>query len=66
VTATAACTQATLRRHIEAARKAGLTVFGIRPDGTLLVSDGDNPALDALRGDMTAHDTEVHRWAIRE
>jgi hypothetical protein len=32
-------TQASLRRAIEAARKAGLYVTGIKPDGTILVSD---------------------------
>ena len=35
-------TQASLRRAIEAARKAGLQVTGIRPDGTLLVQDVEN------------------------
>jgi hypothetical protein len=35
-------TKARLRRAIEAARKAGLRVTGIRPDGTLLVDDRDN------------------------
>jgi hypothetical protein len=39
-------TQAGLRRAIEAARKAGLRVTGIRTDGTLLVNDGDNPSPD--------------------
>ncbi len=32
-------TQAGLRRAIEAARKAGLRVTGIRPDGTLIVEE---------------------------
>ena len=36
-------TQASLRRAIEAARKAGLRVTGIRPDGTLVLEDGSNP-----------------------
>jgi hypothetical protein len=66
MTAPASATQATIKRHIEAARKAGLTVLGIRSDGTVLVSDGDNPVMDALRGDMAAHDKEAQRWAIRE
>ena len=35
-------TQIGLRRAIAAARKEGLRVRGIRPDGTLLVDDGDN------------------------
>ena len=40
-------TQASLRRAIEAARKSGLRVTGIRPDGTLVVVEQqdqkDNP-----------------------
>jgi hypothetical protein len=32
-------TQASLRRAIEAVRKAGLSVTGIRPDGTLIVHE---------------------------
>jgi hypothetical protein len=39
-------TQASLRRGIEAVRKAGLHVTGIKPDGTILVSD-DKPKPDA-------------------
>lgn len=35
-------TQSSLRRAIAAARKEGLTVRGIRPDGTVIVDDGDN------------------------
>ncbi len=35
-------TQASMRRAIAAARKEGLRVTGIRPDGTLVVSDADN------------------------
>jgi hypothetical protein len=34
-------TEASVRRAILAARKAGLRVTGIRPDGTVMVSDGD-------------------------
>jgi hypothetical protein len=65
MTAPASATQATIRRHIEAARKAGLTVIGIRPDGTVLVSDGENPCVEALREDMSRQDEEAARWAIR-
>ena len=36
-------TQASLKRAIEAARKAGLRVTGIKPDGTLIVDDENNP-----------------------
>jgi hypothetical protein len=39
-------TQAGLRRAINAARKAGLRVTGIRPDGTLVVDDHSNPQSD--------------------
>jgi len=50
-------TQATLRRAIAAARKAGLRVVGIRPDGTVIVEDpadmndspGPNDALERER-----------------
>lgn len=35
-------TQSSLRRAIAAARKEGLTVRGIRPDGTVIVDGGDN------------------------
>jgi hypothetical protein len=42
MTRTVPFTQASLRRAIEAARKAGLRVTGIRPDGTLVVEDRDN------------------------
>jgi hypothetical protein len=37
-------TQASLRRAIAAARKEGLRVRGIRPDGTLILDTGDDPA----------------------
>lgn len=36
-------TQAKVTRAIAAARKAGLRVVGIRPDGTVLVQEGDAP-----------------------
>jgi hypothetical protein len=49
-------TQASLRRAIEAARKSGLRVTGIRPDGTLIVVEQqdqkDNPqATESLEKD---------------
>jgi hypothetical protein len=40
-------TQIGLRRAIEAARKAGLRVTGIRPDGTLIVRDSEGPIAEA-------------------
>jgi hypothetical protein len=35
-------TQASLRRAIDAARKAGLIVTAIRPDGTLILNEQKN------------------------
>lgn len=40
-------TETGLRRAIAAARKEGLRVRGIRPDGTLIVDDGDGSPTDA-------------------
>jgi hypothetical protein len=40
-------TQASLQCAIKAARKAGLNVTGIRPDGTLIVNAGDK-SIDAV------------------
>jgi hypothetical protein len=39
-------TQASLRRAIEAARKSGLRVRGIRPDGTLIVHESTEAIAD--------------------
>lgn len=36
-------TQARVARAVAAAKKAGLRVIGIRPDGTVLVQEGDAP-----------------------
>jgi len=43
VTRAAPFTQAGVRRAIAAALKEGLTVIGIRADGTVLVQNGDKP-----------------------
>jgi hypothetical protein len=60
VTARLPFTQASLERAITAARKAGLRVTGIRPDGTLVVQDGDAPvALPEPR----EHSSAASRWA---
>jgi hypothetical protein len=45
-------TQASLCRAIRAARKEGLRVAGIRPDGTLIVHDGADTIADGLLGDQ--------------
>lgn len=41
---TASFTQAQIRRCIAAARKEGMRIVGIRPDGVVIVNDGDNDA----------------------
>lgn len=38
-------TEHALKRAIAAARKSGLRITGIRPDGTLTVEDGADPCL---------------------
>lgn len=40
MTARSSFTEASLRRAITAARRAGLRVVGIRPDGTVIVDEG--------------------------
>jgi hypothetical protein len=52
-------TQASLCRAIKAARKEGLRVAGIRPDGTLIVHDGADPVADGLLVDQ---DETPSRW----
>jgi len=52
-------TQASLRRAIEAARKAGLHVTGIRPDGTVIVRESTEIVVDALSGEAT---DPISKW----
>ena len=52
-------TQASIRRAILAAQKAGLCVIGIKPDGTVLT--GDNPLVPA--GSGRQDDAEPSKWA---
>jgi hypothetical protein len=55
-------TQASLKRAIKAAHKAGLHVTGIRPDGTLIVSAGDNPAPDIAPAESDDDTAMLSRW----
>jgi hypothetical protein len=49
-----------LRRAIKAVHKSGLHVAGVRPDGTVLVHDGDNPLAPVA---AAPHDAEaLRRW----
>lgn len=53
-------TQARLERAITAARKAGLRVTGIRPDGTLIVQDASAPVAPLEPQEQSA---PASRWA---
>lgn len=53
-------TKASLERAIAAARKAGLHVTGIRPDGTLVVQDGEAPVAPL---EPAEQDGRASRWA---
>jgi hypothetical protein len=55
-------TQASLRRAIEAARKAGLQVTGIRPDGTLLVQDVENAPRTVPSGGIEEQSAPSSKW----
>jgi hypothetical protein len=58
-----AFTQAQVRRIIQAARREGLRVAGIKPDGTVVVYDsGENPLapVDGLIGG--SEDADAVRW----
>ena len=54
-------TQASIRRAILAAQKAGLCVIGIKSDGTVLT--GDNPAALVPAGSGRQDDAEPSKWA---
>jgi hypothetical protein len=57
-------TQAQVRRVIQAARREGLRVAGIKPDGTVVVYDGgENPLapVDGLIGG--SEDADAVRWS---
>jgi hypothetical protein len=53
-------TQASLQRAINAARKAGLHVRGIRPDGTIIVGDKPSDEVAPLAPDSDT--AAVSKW----
>lgn len=55
-------TQASLCRAVEGARKAGLRVTGIRPDGTLVVQDGDRPVTDVVSLALEGQPSAPSKW----
>lgn len=57
-------TQAGLKRAILAVQAAGLRVAGIRPDGTIVVYEENNPLADEL---TDQHDVDaLRRWGDDE
>lgn len=59
-------TQASIRRAVIAARKAGLTVREIKPDGTLVVvNDGENPSSEAPVAGPGFHNARPSKWEDR-
>jgi hypothetical protein len=57
-------TRAGLKRAILAAQAAGLRVAGIRPDGTIVVNDENNPLAGGVTGQ---HDVDaLRRWGDDE
>lgn len=55
-------TQASLQRAIKAARKAGLHVTGIRADGTVIVTEVDNPGDDIVHLAPDGHAAAPSKW----
>lgn len=45
MTAKAAVRQAEIERAIRAAQRLGLRIAGVRPDGTVIISDGETPPI---------------------
>ena len=63
MTKRATATQAQVRRMIQAARREGLRIAGIKPDGTVVTYEGKNPLvpvdhLVAVPDDVSA----LRRW----
>lgn len=57
-------TEAALRRAIRAAEKAGYRVGGVKPDGTVLVYDGEKTRPDVLNPGAAGHDAEASEWEV--
>jgi hypothetical protein len=62
LTKRAAATQAQVRRNIKAARLEGLRIAGIRPDGTLIVGDGDIPLSPVLDCGLDDQAASISKW----
>ena len=56
-------TQASLRRAIAAARKEGLRIAGIRPDGTVITAiAGENPPIELVGGAASGKSEAHSKW----
>lgn len=56
-------TQSQVRRMIQAARREGLRIAGIRPDGTVIVYEGENPLVPIDHPIGATDDADaLHRW----
>jgi hypothetical protein len=55
-------TQTGLCRALTAARKAGFRVTGIRADGTLMISDGDNQQHEVAGGAPGSQALPASKW----
>jgi hypothetical protein len=56
-------TQASLRRAIAAARKEGLRIAEIRPDGTLItICAGENPQIELVGSAPNAESEARSKW----
>jgi hypothetical protein len=64
MTKRAKVTQAQVRRIIQAARREGLRIAGIKPDGTIVVYEGrENPLVPIDRPiAATDHANALRRW----
>lgn len=62
MTKRATATQAQVRRMIKVARSEGFGIAGIRPDGTVIVYEGDeNPLVPVDGPALTTQDAEARR-----
>jgi hypothetical protein len=56
-------TQSEVARIIRAARREGLRIAGIKPDGTIIVYEqGENPLAPVDHSKAATQDTEAVRW----
>ncbi len=60
MTTRAPFTQQTVRKAIAAARKEGLHIHGIRPDGTVMV--GENPPLESAAAPLASENAPPSKW----